>query len=135
VRILVVDDHPGVRQAAAQLLLALGFEAITAADPAEAEEIIGREPHLIDLVMIDVFLGASRGVALAIRLQAQQAGLRVLFMSGHRRHEMVAIPNLLGPRRRFIEKPFSLAALGQAIESLLGEPVSTGSPHPDPAGR
>jgi two-component system cell cycle sensor histidine kinase/response regulator CckA len=119
VRILVVDDHPGVRQAAAQLLVALGYEALTAGDPAEAEQILDREPSRIDVVMMDLFLGPSRGAALATRLEAQHQGLRVLFMSGHPRDEMLAMPDLLGPRRRFIEKPFSLAALGQAIDSLL----------------
>lgn len=118
-RILVVDDHPGVRQAAAQLLVALGFEALTAGDPAEAEQILDQAPSQIDLVMMDLFLGPSRGAALATRLEAQHQGLRVLFMSGHPRDEMLAMPELLGPRRRFIEKPFSLAALGQAIDSLL----------------
>jgi DNA-binding NtrC family response regulator len=119
VRILVVDDHPGVRLAAAQLLVALGFEALTAGDPTEAEQILEQAPSGIDLVMMDLFLGPSRGAALATRLEAQHQGLRVLFMSGHPRDEMLAMPNLLGPRRRFIEKPFSLAALGQAIDSLL----------------
>jgi DNA-binding NtrC family response regulator len=121
VRVLVVDDHPGVRQAAAQLLMALGFEALTAGDDGEAEQILSHDPREIDLVMLDLFLGATRGAALATRLENQHHGLKVLFMSGHSRDEMVTMPNLLGPRRRFIEKPFSLAALDQAIKALLQE--------------
>ena len=57
---------------------------------------------------------------LARRLESQRAGVRVLFMSGYDR-EMCTTPDLLGPNRHFLEKPFSLAALGNALTTLLAD--------------
>src|SRR5437868_6136793 len=126
VRILVVDDHSECRRVAVHLLATLGYEAIAAGNASEAEQIFRQDPTRIEVVMLDLFLGATAGVALARRLESQRTGLRVLFMSGYDREEMCAAPDLLGPTRHFIGKPFSLAALGAAITALLAG--ATGDP-------
>jgi CheY-like chemotaxis protein len=118
VTVLIVDDHSECRRVTVDLLSSLGYRALVAGDAREAEDLFARHGDQIVAVMLDLFLGLTAGATLARRLESQRAGLRVLFMSGYDR-EMCTTPELLGPRRHFIEKPFSLAALGTALQSLL----------------
>jgi CheY-like chemotaxis protein len=119
--VLVVDDHPNFRETAVKLLTFLGHSALEAADEREAEEAFHRHAQQIDLVLLDMFLGASDGLVLAGRLEAARPGLRVLFMSGYG-EVALSSPELAGPRRHYIEKPFSLASLKVAITELLARP-------------
>jgi CheY-like chemotaxis protein len=119
VTVLIIDDHSQCRRVTVDLLSNLGYRTLTAADAREAEELFRRHGDQIDVVVMDLFLGSTPGVTLARRLESQRAGLRVLFISGYD-EEMCTTPDLLGPNRHFLAKPFSLTALGSALESLLG---------------
>jgi two-component system, cell cycle sensor histidine kinase and response regulator CckA len=121
VRLLVVDDHAECRAMASRLLVVLGHEVLEAADAQQAESILHRERDSIDLVLLDLFLGETDGVTLAKRLEAERPGLRVLFMSGHG-EDTCDLEDLAGPRRQFLEKPFSFPALQAALESLAHRP-------------
>jgi len=55
-RILVVDDEDIVRQMAADMLIALGHEVVTAANGGEALEIFRKNEQPIDLAIIDQVL-------------------------------------------------------------------------------
>jgi len=115
-KVLVVDDHPTVRQMAARLLECLGYDSLEARDADEAEATL--QLHEVELILIDLCLDGMDGAAVARRLEAAQANLHVLFMSGVG-SEVFAARALDGPRRGFIEKPFSLTRLNDAIEDLL----------------
>jgi two-component system cell cycle sensor histidine kinase/response regulator CckA len=119
VRLLLVDDHPQYRETAARLLSVLGHEVIEAEDPEAAAAAVEREGDRIQVVLLDLFLGASDGVALADELQARHPGVRILFMSGHDEATWETAA-LHGGRRSFIEKPFSLPALEEALNALSG---------------
>jgi CheY-like chemotaxis protein len=121
VRLLIVDDHDEYRAMAVRLLVCLGHEVIEAADAEQAEAILRKERSAIDLVLLDLFLGSTDGLTLAGRLEAEQPGLRVLFMSGYGK-DTCDLADLSGPRRQFLEKPFSFPALEAALESLAHRP-------------
>jgi CheY-like chemotaxis protein len=114
-RVLVVDDHPTVRHMASRLLICLGHQTAEAASGDEAEATLAAD---VDLVLLDMGLADTDGVALAQRLEATRADLHILFMSGDGR-EVFEARALAGPRRGFIEKPFSLWALGAAVDGLM----------------
>ena len=117
-KLLIVDDHAECRAMAARLLAVLGHDVVEAGDAATAEAILHREGS-INLVLLDLFLGETDGVDLADRLEAERPGLRVLFMSGHGEDTCdLDLADLTGPRRQFLEKPFSFPALEAALESL-----------------
>jgi CheY-like chemotaxis protein len=116
--VLIVDDHSECRRVTVDLLTSLGYRTLVACDATEAEALFLRHDAEIVAVMLDLFLGATAGATLARRLESQRAGIRVLFMSGYDR-EMCTTPDLLGPNRHFLEKPFSLTALGNALAALL----------------
>src|SRR5690349_3202529 len=100
---------------AVRLLHCLGHAVVEAADAEQAEATLRAERGAIDLVLLDLFLGSTDGVTLARRLEAEQPGLRVLFMSGHDK-DTCDLEDLAGPRRQFLEKPFSFPALEAALE-------------------
>jgi DNA-binding NtrC family response regulator len=121
VTVLVVEDHRSLRRLAVTMLETLGHAAVEAQDPAEAEAIWRRRSAEIEAVLLDVHLGAGHGLGLARALEAERPGLRVLFMSGDGAAALLS-PELAGPRRHFLEKPFSLASLRAAFEQLLARP-------------
>jgi DNA-binding response OmpR family regulator len=119
-RLLLVDDHAQYRAMAARLLSVLGHQVVEADGPEAAHEALARESAGFEVVLLDLFLGATDGMAVAEQLEAQWPGVRILFMSGH--DEATWEPaQLEGRRRRFIEKPFSLPALEAALDALVAE--------------
>lgn len=120
-RLLVVDDHAEYRAMAVRLLAVLGHDVIEAADGQQAQAALRREGASIDAALIDLFLGETDGVTLAGQLEAEHPGLRVLFMSGDG-EATAEMPDLSGPRRHFIEKPFSFPAIEAALATLAQRP-------------
>jgi DNA-binding NtrC family response regulator len=118
VKVLVIDDHPTVRQMATRLLAVLGHTPLEASDAAQAEAAMSKQGDEVEVVLIDLCLDGSDGGALACRLQEERSNLHILFMSGDGR-DVFAARDLAGPRRGFIEKPFSLNGLSLALEGLL----------------
>jgi DNA-binding response OmpR family regulator len=116
-RVLVIDDHATVRQMASRLLAVLGHQSFEASDAREAEATFSRHRHEVDLVLLDLCLAGTDGAALARKLEAARE-VPILFMSGLG-EEVFAAPDLAGPRRGFIEKPFSLRGLNAALEVLI----------------
>jgi DNA-binding NtrC family response regulator len=121
-RVLVVDDHAELRRLTVQFLELLGYTAREASDSTEARQIAATgEP--IDVVLLDLQLGAASGVDLANDLERARPDLRVLFMSGHGREDYL-LEDPQRPHRHFIEKPFTLARLEAALLALS----ATGAP-------
>jgi two-component system, cell cycle sensor histidine kinase and response regulator CckA len=114
--VLVVDDHPQLRQMAVRFLTTLGHRTLQAQNAEDAEAALERHGDDVQAALLDLNLGGSSGASLARRLEALRPGLRVLFMSGYGRDDYGA-PELEG--RPFIEKPFSVRALEKALTSLL----------------
>ncbi len=116
-RLLVIDDHNDCRIVAARLLACLGHEVIEVASGPDAEAIMRSEAHRIDMLLVDLFLQEGDGVKLAAKLERQHPGVRILFMSGD---GVTASRNaeLSGPRRHFLEKPFTLPRLEAAVACL-----------------
>jgi DNA-binding NtrC family response regulator len=119
-KVLLVDDHDHFRQTASKLLEFLGYSALEARDEHEAEAAFAADPE-IEVLLVDMCIGASHGLTVARRFEAARPGLRVLFMSGYGAGALSA-PELAGPRRHFLAKPFSVSALRDAVAELLARP-------------
>ena len=80
VRILIVDDSPGFRAAAAELLAARGFEVLgAAADGKQAlAAVAGGCP---DGILLDINLPGSDGFAVAASLATACSGARIVLTS------------------------------------------------------
>ncbi|MBZ4371685.1 response regulator [Corallococcus sp. AS-1-6] len=82
-RILVVDDSPLTRELVANLLEAVGYDTLRAADGPSALEQLGQEGPPVELVVTDLEMPEMDGVELTRRLKADPArrGLPVVILT------------------------------------------------------
>jgi two-component system, cell cycle response regulator CpdR len=128
VRILVVDDQPPLRELVREGLKEFGgHDVIEAADGAAALALL--QENEIDLVLTNINMPVMDGIELARQAREQYPALKVLFVSGGYRSD------LLEPRDRelLIGKPFHLRQLAQAVADALADSGGSRarvSPHP-----
>src|SRR5215467_9555174 len=115
--ILVVDDEDEIRQSLRGVLTDEGFEVIEAGDGRHALELV-REAKPA-LVILDVWLPEIDGIALLEKIKSGDPGLPVIIICGHANIEAAVRATRLGAAD-FIEKPFSLEHLLDAINRALG---------------
>jgi PAS domain S-box-containing protein len=113
--VLVVDDDDAVRTLASRYLVTQGYRVLSAANAAEAVDLFGREP--VDLLVTDAVMPQTSGRELYRILAADRPDLPVVYMSGFDPERVHVPPD--EPRSAFIQKPYSLPKLGEAIRSLL----------------
>jgi two-component system, cell cycle sensor histidine kinase and response regulator CckA len=106
--VLVVDDEPEIRTVASHMLEALGFTVQTANDGQQGLAACARTRFA--LVLLDMTMPGLDGSTTLERLRARQPELRVLLTSGYERPP---------DRAPFLQKPFSLSELEQAIRVAL----------------
>ncbi len=114
--ILLVEDNDEVRSATSEVLAALGYQVVAAADGRAALDIMRRRRG-IDLVLTDLIMprGMS-GIDLVRAVRHISAELPVLLMSGYSPALSAEIGDEL--HCAFIAKPFRPAELGKAINDL-----------------
>jgi len=116
--LLLVEDEPQLLELAREALAALGYTVLSAASPGDALRLCEGHPGRIDLLVTDVVMPGMNGRQLRERIQRLRPGLRVLFMSGYAA-DAIAHRGVLEGGVRFIEKPFSLDALGARVREAL----------------
>lgn len=84
-KVLIVDDHPIVRQGIAQIINYQPdlFSCCEAGDALEALGALNHCDHPHDLAIIDISLGSISGIELIKALRVRHASLPVLVMSMH----------------------------------------------------
>ncbi|HVU53306.1 MAG TPA: ATP-binding protein [Polyangia bacterium] len=112
--VLLVDDDAMVRAVVARQLAQAGFRVVLAAGAAdEVEAFARRAASTIDVALLDVNMPDCSGPELAARLRALDPSVPVVFMSGV--EPMGPETAALGDA--FLAKPFSLAALREALDT------------------
>jgi UDP-3-O-[3-hydroxymyristoyl] N-acetylglucosamine deacetylase len=114
--ILIVDDDSGVRDSIGAVLSDEGFRVRYAVDGAEALASAGKERP--DLVLLDVWLPGMDGIQVLEKLRGDHEGLPVIVISGHGNIETAVRATKLGAVG-FIEKPFTIEGLLEAVSSAL----------------
>jgi DNA-binding NarL/FixJ family response regulator len=119
VKILVVDDHPLILEALAQLLPQLGdgIEARCAADAGTAVEILDDEPD-VELVLLDLALPGTRGLDFLADLRLDYPGVAVVVLSATHDDATVAAALAAGARG-FIPKTANGHLLLAALRRVL----------------
>jgi signal transduction histidine kinase len=121
--VLLVEDEDEVRSLTCEVLKSCGYTVLAIGDPLGALVIAERHQDKIDLLVTDVVMPAMRGPALAQRLLARDAGLRVLYMSGYT-DGLLGSGGTMEPPGAFLQKPFTPDALARAVrEALDGVPA------------
>jgi signal transduction histidine kinase len=115
--ILLVEDEAAVRAATERILTRAGYQVKCAASAEDACAIFDPEPDAIDLLLTDVVMPGMHGPELAGRLAGVRPDLPVVFVSGYS-DRMPSLP-VVSSRAAFVAKPFTVAALVDAVEGLL----------------
>jgi DNA-binding NarL/FixJ family response regulator len=134
-KILVVDDHPLVQDALAQLLpqLDAGAEVRAAADAADAVAILDAEPD-VALVLLDLALPGTRGVDFLADLLLDYPGVPIVVLSATH-DEATVNAALAAGARGFIAKTASPQALLAALARVFdGETYRTDDVTAEPDG-
>jgi two-component system cell cycle sensor histidine kinase/response regulator CckA len=116
--VLVAEDEEQVRDMMRTVLEGAGYRVHVAHGVDEALAVAARLGGRLDLLVTDVAMPGGSGHLLARRLMFSNPAMRVLFISGYP-HQWVESTGM--PPARFIQKPFSMDALLQHAEEILGE--------------
>jgi CheY-like chemotaxis protein len=117
-RILIADDEEAMRALVARALALDGHDTMTAADGAEALDILARESGAYDLLLTDIKMPVMDGIALALATARDFPDIVILLMTGfadqrERAHNLSAIIHDV------ITKPFSVADIRTAVMNAI----------------
>ena len=115
-KVLLVDDDAMLRSMLKIGLQGHGFQVLDASSGAEALTLAQAQP--IDVLVADVVMGYMDGWTLAASLVKQYPDLPVLFISGYTVD--FESKRQLYPRSAFLQKPFLIGKLVDAIADLSG---------------
>jgi DNA-binding response OmpR family regulator len=113
-RVLIVDDDPLVRRAAARALEFAGYE-VSCASSAEEAVSISSAGQPIDVLLTDCVTPRTGGQELVRLLRRRGWSARVLLLSGSAVRESVGE----GENIAFLRKPFTPEELTRAVGRLL----------------
>ena len=116
--LLLVEDEDAVRRVGARMLESLGYRVLSAPHAAKALEIAEELQGRIDLLVTDVIMPGMHGRELAEVMHGKWPAIRVLFVSGYT-DDMALLRQLRGSQVAFLQKPFTTAALGEAVRNAL----------------
>jgi CheY-like chemotaxis protein len=116
--VLLVDDEDLVREVGQRLLRAIGFDVIAAANGREAIERFAAYRDAIVAVVLDLTMPDSDGFEVLRKLRQEDPSVRVVIASGYSQSDVERrYPS--SPPAAFLEKPFGLAALREALHAAL----------------
>jgi DNA-binding response OmpR family regulator len=130
--ILVIDDDMGVQMFVTQVLRNEGYQVLAAADMQEALHASDACPTEIHLILTDIMLPTSNGMALAQELLAKRPRTPVVYMSGAGSEAIHAIQFEGAPIGDFLQKPFSPSLLVKKVRETLLETAAAFGPAPEP---
>ncbi len=118
-RVLVVDDDPGVRYTLREILSSEGLEVDEAPDGAAAMARLAAAPAA--LVLTDLRMPGTDGMALLRHVVARHPGTRVVLITAHG-SERQAVEAVKAGAYDYFKKPFEteelLAVVRRAVEAL-----------------
>lgn len=118
--ILIVDDEEMIIDVGRTMLERLGYRAFVAVGGRQAIEIILEKGDEIDLVILDLIMPGFDGSKTFDRIREIQPEIPVMLSSGYSINGQ-ATEILERGANGFIQKPFQLSDLSQAIRKILGE--------------
>jgi two-component system cell cycle sensor histidine kinase/response regulator CckA len=113
--ILLVEDHPVVREAVHSILDRAGFRVLSAANSTDAIKAERGYYDTIHLLLSDVMMPDMSGPVIAKMLKKHRPEMRVMLMSGYPGGDLL----VLNHGWHFIEKPFLPAKLIEKVNEVL----------------
>ena len=117
-RILVIDDEKAVASLVSRMLTRLNYQVTTCTEASDAKQAFRANPGGFDAVVTDLALRGMSGLDLAQEF-LEARGLPIVLMSGYFSAEDRLRAETMGIRR-FLQKPTTLAEIGNALHEVLG---------------
>jgi PAS domain S-box-containing protein len=116
--ILLVEDEPGVRRLAGEVLRKQGYTVLEAADGRDALRLYVDYARSIDLLLTDVIMPQMSGRELSERLLRLQPDLKVIYMSGYA-ESVTAGHGISHTSGMLLQKPFTPEVLARKLREVL----------------
>ena len=117
-KLLLVEDEPALRRAAAQMLESIGYSVLAAANAEEAIALAMAHRDSIRVMVTDMVMPGMTGRKLAEHLWQHLPELPVLFTSGYTQE---VIESNADGSTNFLAKPYRLSELAEKLRALLQE--------------
>ena len=113
-RVLIVEDHPGVRELLGDLLAYSGYDFVLATTAGEMRDAL--RTNKIDVVVIDLFVpGGEDGIALA--KEAADADIGVILTTAYPDH----FERIEKSGHNYLLKPFHATSFFELVQQTLRE--------------
>ena len=116
--VLIAEDEPQVRNAAARILRRQGYAVLECEHGADALALWQERRQEIAVIVTDVVMPQMGGRELVRRLREDGATVPVLFISGYSEGRSPADADPLS-RSSFLAKPFDIAVFGRLVGELV----------------
>lgn len=123
IRVVLVDDDPGVLRALGMLLTAIGYTVQPFSSAQAALPYIASTQE-IDVVVTDLRMPEQSGEDLLLAVQRARPELPCVVMSGHATPTEVQRLSTLG-MGAFLPKPFTPVAFNDTVRKLVAREAST----------
>ena len=121
--VLVVDDESEVRAFERRVLEGIGYGVLEAKNGADAIDRMAGAAR-VDLVVADLQMPEVSGAEMVRRIRLTRPDMPVLYVTG--RIDGLMDDRSLREREAFLEKPFTVAGLREAVSLLLYGTLVTG---------
>jgi two-component system response regulator PilR (NtrC family) len=118
IRVLVVDDEPGLRHVLEVTLRRLGHEVVAVPGVRAALEALRQNPQPFPLVLTDLVMPDGSGIDVLSAAKQRAAATEVIVMTAHSTVE-AAIDAMRRGAYDFVTKPFSPAEIGAIAQKAL----------------
>ncbi|MCU0617896.1 MAG: response regulator [Gemmatimonadaceae bacterium] len=126
-RVLLVDDEAGIRLALRKWFERNGWSVDEAGDGDSAVSFLAAQHAGYGLVICDVHLPDTNGVAIATRVEADWPELLTRFVFSTGDHvEFTPAQKTLRERTHILLKPFDFADLRTLVQMVTNTPASSG---------
>lgn len=116
--VLLVEDEPQIRMVAKNLIKALGFSVIEAANGQEALELYQKNAKYISVVLTDVGMPVMGGYTLIRELKLANPELSIIISSGFGNLD-VSSRIVAGEIAGFLNKPYSFDQLREVLKKVV----------------
>jgi len=116
--ILLAEDHDGLRQSAQEMMEALGYRILLAANGMEAVRLFRENSDKVDLVILDVVMPGLSGPDAYSKMTSIRPDLRVVFTTGYT-SEVMHLTSLIDRGAGFLQKPYGQRSIGLKIRDIL----------------
>ena len=118
-----MEDEDGVREGLAEALRTVGYVVTTAADITTARRAL--TGTAFDAVLSDMVLPDGSGVELIRLVRSNHPGSGCILMSGYAADAVGTIDTDAGPGTVFLQKPFGLSRLTDALHEVIARSRGT----------